>query len=150
MALPSLAEGYCWLPSPAALSCRGTGRPPGQTKLEATLRASGVLQRNEVINPAFLSTCYGLPESFLDPSDSRAAVELCAISAWQPETYWTRAWLRSPSGGSNTGTISQKKPASGSLYKFLQHKTDIAGRVQRDPRIASERDRNPKEPDHWF
>ncbi|MEH1830670.1 MAG: hypothetical protein V7L29_00935 [Nostoc sp.] len=31
---PSLESGYCWLPSPGALSFSGKGRPPGQTKQE--------------------------------------------------------------------------------------------------------------------
>jgi len=85
----SFGSGYCWLPSPAALSSTGRGRLPGQSKLEARLRAWGVLQRREVLDPAFLSACYGLPEGFLDRSECRAAAELCGSSEWRRGICWT-------------------------------------------------------------
>jgi hypothetical protein len=84
---PSLDSEYCWLRSPGALSSTGKGRPPGQTKQEAELKQLGLLNKGEVLNPAILCQWYEIPETWLDPSESRAATELLEVNAQQQEIF---------------------------------------------------------------
>lgn len=96
LALPSLEKEYCWLPSPGALSFSGKGRPPGQTKQEGGLKDLGLLQKGEVLNPDILCEWYGLPPNWLDPSESRAAMELLENNERQQEICLTPELQRSP------------------------------------------------------
>lgn len=47
--LPPLGNenGCCWLESPGALSSSGNGRPPGQSKLEVSLKQKGLLEKQQ-------------------------------------------------------------------------------------------------------
>jgi hypothetical protein len=83
--VPLLEKESCWLPSPGALSSTGKGRPPGQTKQEGELKKLGLLQKNEVLNPAILCQWYEIPQTWLDPSESRAATELLENNERQQE-----------------------------------------------------------------
>lgn len=73
---PLLESEYCWLPSPGALSSNGKGRPPGH-----------LINKGEVLNPAILCQWYEIPESWLDPSESRAATELLESNEQQQEIF---------------------------------------------------------------
>lgn len=99
---PSLEEGYCWLESPGALSSNGSGRPPGQSRLEAGLRKNGVLLNGEVLNPDFLASSFNLPANYLDPSESRTAMQLLEDSERQQEIFSIPESPRSPSEESVT------------------------------------------------
>ncbi|MCV3217574.1 hypothetical protein OGM63_29380 [Plectonema radiosum NIES-515] len=69
------------------MSSTGKGRPPGQTKQEGELKKLGLLQKNEVLNPAILCQWYEIPETWLDPLESRAATELLENNERQQEIY---------------------------------------------------------------
>ncbi len=98
---PSLEKGYCWLPSPGALST-GKGRPPGQTKQEAWLKKRGLIQKREVLNPAILCEWYKIPTTWLDPSESLPATELLENSDQQLEIFSILESQRSPLEESST------------------------------------------------
>jgi hypothetical protein len=99
---PTLESEYCWLRSPGALSSTGKGRPPGQTKQEAELKRLGLINKGEVLNPAILCQWYEIPESWLDPSECRAATELLEVSEQQQEIFSILDLQRSPSGEYST------------------------------------------------
>lgn len=84
---PTLESEYCWLRSPGALSLSGKGRPPGQTKQEAELKKLGLINSCEVLNPAILCQWYEIPDSWLDPSECRAATELLEECDRQQEIF---------------------------------------------------------------
>lgn len=84
---PTLESEYCWLRSPGALSSTGKGRPPGQTKQEAELKRLGLLNSCEVLNPVILCQWYEIPQTWLDPSESRAATELLEECDRQQEIF---------------------------------------------------------------
>ncbi|WP_243458312.1 hypothetical protein [Nostoc sp. UIC 10630] len=101
---PTLESEYCWLRSPGALSSTGKGRPPGQTKQEAELKRLGLLNSCEVLNPAILCQWYEIPETWLDPLESRAATELLEECGRQQEIFSILESQRSPLTESSTST----------------------------------------------
>lgn len=102
--LPSLESGYCWLPSPGALSSTGKGRPPGQTKQEGGLKDLGLLQKGEVLNPDILCEWYRLPQNWLDPLECRAAAQLLENNERQQEICLTPELPALPFVESSTST----------------------------------------------
>jgi hypothetical protein len=101
---PTLESEYCWLRSPGALSLSGKGRPPGQTKQEAELKKLGLINKGEVLNPAILCQWYEIPDSWLDPSECRAATELLEECDRQQEIFSILESQRSPLTESSTST----------------------------------------------
>nr|WP_251961025.1 hypothetical protein [Nostoc commune] len=101
---PTLEKDYCWLRSPGALSSTGKGRPPGQTKQEAELKRLGLINKGEVLNPAILCQWYEIPETWLDPLESRAATELLEECGRQQEIFSILESQRSPLTESSTST----------------------------------------------
>jgi hypothetical protein len=101
---PTLEKDYCWLRSPGALSLSGKGRPPGQTKQEAELKKLGLINKGEVLNPAILCQWYEIPETWLDPSECRAATELLESNEQQQEIFSILESQRSPLTESSTST----------------------------------------------
>nr|WP_265579717.1 hypothetical protein [Plectonema radiosum] len=83
---PSIEEDYCWLPAPTALSTKGS-RPPGLNKLENFLKKNELIKKGEVLNPVILCQWFGIPETWLDPSESQTAIQLLENSAAQQEIY---------------------------------------------------------------
>ncbi|MEA5595726.1 hypothetical protein VB797_15365 [Rivularia sp. UHCC 0363] len=104
---PSIEEDYCWLPAPTALSTRGS-RPPGLNKLETFLKKNELIKKGEVLNPVILSEWFGIPSTWLDPSESRTAAELLENNAAPPEISLTPELPRSPSRESCTSNLSSK------------------------------------------
>ncbi|MEH1932012.1 MAG: hypothetical protein V7K83_31925 [Nostoc sp.] len=102
--VPSLESEYCWLRSPGALSLSGKGRPPGQTKQEAELKKLGLINKGEVLNPVILCHWYEIPDSWLDPSESRAATELLEECDRQQEIFSILESQRSPLTELSTST----------------------------------------------
>lgn len=107
---PSLEKDYCWLRSPGALSLSGKGRPPGQTKQEAELKKLGLINKGEVLNPAILCQWYEIPDSWLDPSECRAATELLESSEQQQEIFSILESQRSPLTELSTSTHYAENP----------------------------------------
>ena len=101
---PTLESEYCWLRSPGALSSTGKGRPPGQTKQEAELKRLGLLNSCEVLNPVILCQWYEIPETWLDPLESRAATELLEECGRQQEIFSILESQESPYNESFTST----------------------------------------------
>ena len=101
---PSLEKDYCWLDSPGGLSS-GKSRPPGQSRLESKLRKYGLLQKGEVINPAFLERGLGLPPNYLDPSERRTAAQLLEDKERQLEIVSILEWQPLPSNESSISKV---------------------------------------------
>lgn len=101
---PILESEYCWLRSPGALSSTGKGRPPGQTKQEAELKRLGLLNKGEVLNPVILCQWYEIPETWLDPLESRAATELLEECGRQQEIFSILESQQLPLTESSTST----------------------------------------------
>jgi len=116
--LPSLEKGYCWLPSPAALSSTGTGRPPGMSKQESWLKKRGLLNDKEVLNPAILCEWFRIPPNWLDPWESKAGTELLDNNERQLVICWT---LESPQLASIESSISL--PSSNKF--FLEERVQL-------------------------
>lgn len=110
---PTLEKDYCWLRSPGALSLSGKGRPPGQTKQEAELKKLGLINKGEVLNPVILCQWYEIPNSWLDPSESRAATELLEECDRQQEIFSILESQRSPLTELSISTQSQRKVSRG-------------------------------------
>jgi hypothetical protein len=169
--VPLLEKESCWLPSPGALSSTGKGRPPGQTKQEGELKKLGLLQKNEVLNPAILCQWYEIPQTWLDPSESRAATELLENNERQQEICLIPELPASPSVESCTCNQLQSSPTpenfleestadtkqlpsrkrrqrKGCLYKYLENKKLKNGNIASYPRVIGET-RDPDNPKHW-
>lgn len=172
---PLIENDYCWLPAPTAMSTRSS-RPPGLSKLENFLKKNELINKGEVLNPVILCQWFGIPLTWLDPSESRTAIQLLEDSAAQQEIYSILELQRSPSEESNTSIqSSKKKPASkklpenfleetpktkkrspakkrrnkkGCLYKYLENKKLKDGQIASYPRITSNF-RDPENPHHW-
>jgi hypothetical protein len=168
--LPLLEKEYCWLPSPGALSSTGKGRPPGQTKQEGELKKLGLLQKDEVLNPDILCQWYQIPQSWLDPLESRAATELLENNERQQEIFSILELQRSHSIEFSTSiqspdnstlenfleeTVPQRESVperkgrqrKGCLYKYVENKKLKDGTVASYPRVIGHRD--PGNPTHW-
>nr|WP_242034253.1 hypothetical protein [Richelia sinica] len=135
--VPSLESEYCWLRSPGALSSTGKGRPPGQTKQEAELKGLGLINKGEVLNPAILCQWYEIPESWLDPSESRAATELLEINARQQEIFSILESQPSHYSESSTSThcLESQQPvtrANGKTGTYIIDKSESLGIIKQN------------------
>lgn len=72
---PGVEKGSLLLRSPGALST-GSGRPPGQCRLESQLNQLVLIQDGEVAAPEFLESGYSLPVGFTNLQENRTALEL--------------------------------------------------------------------------
>ncbi|NJL80423.1 MAG: hypothetical protein HC917_19325, partial [Richelia sp. SM2_1_7] len=135
---PSIEEDYCWLPAPTALSTKNS-RPPGLNKLETFLKKNELINKGEVLNPVILSEWFGIPSTWLDPSESRTAAELLEDNAAPPETFLTPDLVRSPSGEYSTSTHSSnkgKKKSSDCWYTpphIIELIIQVLGQIDLDP-----------------
>ena len=115
---PGVESDFLLLESPGALSSSGSGRPPGQSKLEVQLKSLGALQPEEVCNPEFLEVAYSLPTGWTDPQINTTAGEFLAATV-QPEieeaplgTHSILALQQLPSIVSSTSIASWIDPRS--------------------------------------
>lgn len=168
--LPLLEKEFCWLPSPGALSSTGKGRPPGQTKQEGELKKLGLLQKDEVLNPDILCQWYQIPPNWLDPLESRAAMELLENNERQQEIYLIPELPRlhseefctltqSPDNSIPEKFLEETEPQrealsnpkrrqrKGCLYKYIENKKLKDGTLASYPRVVGHRD--PSNPTHW-
>ncbi len=108
LAAPSLEQGYCWLESAGALSHNlNNSRPPGQSRLEASLKKQLVLKPGECLNPRHLEAWMNIPIGWLNPSESRPATELLETREKPWEMLLTQTLRQSVCGESFTSTPSE-------------------------------------------
>ena len=109
---PSLETDSFWLASPTAMSTSGSGRPPGQSKLEAQLKRIGWLERGEVLDPEWLEGAMAVPTGWTDPFVCRPATQLIEDDV----APWETAWIGElrlkllPESNQFTGSSSWGKP----------------------------------------
>lgn len=104
---PSLENDYCWLASPGALSSENS-RAPGQSKLEANLKAEGILQPGECINPAYLEDAFTIPLGWSDRLVSQSATALLEEREKRSVTVSTPELPKLPLNESSTSIHSWK------------------------------------------
>ncbi|MBE9216722.1 ASCH domain-containing protein [Plectonema cf. radiosum LEGE 06105] len=118
---PSIEEDYCWLPAPTALSTKGS-RPPGLSKLETFLKKNELINKGEVLNPVILSEWFGIPSTWLDPSESRTAAELLEDNAAPLEIYLTPDLVRSACSSASLSPLEEYSTSTHSSNDTLKLK----------------------------
>lgn len=119
---PSADPDCFWLESPGALSS-GNSRAPGQSRLESSLKANGLLNKGECLNPAFLEKSFHLPSGWTNPTELRPVTELLGSKEQPLATVLTPELPPSHFKESSISIPSDKKrkrsqnikPASGSI-----------------------------------
>ena len=123
LAAPSLEQGYCWLESAGALSHNlNNSRPPGQSRLEASLKKQFVLKPGECLNPRHLEAWMNIPVGWLNPSESRPATELLETREKPWEMLLTQTLRQSVCGESSTSTPLAVKSQKLNSH-FIRQKT---------------------------
>lgn len=105
---PLIAEEYCWLPAPTAMSTRSS-RPPGLSKLENFLKKNKLIKKGEVLDPAILSQWFGIPQTWLDPSEFQTAIQILEDNERQQEIFSILELQRSHSEESNISNLAPDK-----------------------------------------
>jgi hypothetical protein len=156
---PLLDDGCLWLESPGALSLSGQGRPPGQSKLEAQLRAIGAIALQEVVNPIFLEDAFKIPMGWSDPLECRAATTLLeegekhsvTVSIPELQQLDLREFSISTASSQTDDDLTPKQMGkqTGSLYQYTANRTGKDGVIREYPLVEG-RDRDRAEDKDWY
>ena len=125
---PLTENDCCWLPAPTAMSTKSS-RPPGLSKLENILKKNKLISKGEVLNPVILCQWFGIPITWLDPSESLTAIQILEDNERQQEIFSLLTSQRLPSKESSISNLAPDKscPQCGAWLNPHKNSCQVCG-----------------------